>query len=455
MRHAFAIVLSVACVALASEPAEAQSVSSMKKKKARLSCLEMSLVGSIERDQTIPQPFALHSSATPVTPGAVWTHHDAGRSWIGGAVSIGLHGTQVFAESDVNAQSTQLFSVFDVHPPTPVFTDGVSGSERRMLASAEVDDTRVSICQVPFAGDPDARQVVLRKFSGLAGAPDWTHTFEELIDSTSRVGISRDGATIVAALYDDQLGRVRVAVFGPGSSTPLATRPFQVGPGNHLRGFDLSADGSTVVLSAGTTLHVLDTATLEITFSTDTGADFASQAVSGDGSVLAYGGFNSARVLERSGGTYALTHELTPAGSLHCGRLDLSDDGSTLALGWNHHDSFQVVTIQALDVPTKAVTMTEVVIGAGGLQNVVSDLVCSADGERFAVGLWGDGLGHVDELRLYSRSSGAPLATLDTAGSVFDVDLSADGQRAVAASKAVHANAWGSGGRVDLLFLAN
>jgi hypothetical protein len=75
----------------------------------------------------------------------------------------------------------------------------------------------------------------------------------------------------------------------------------------------------------------------------------------------------------------------------------------------------------------------------------------SADGQRFGVGLWGDGAGPVAEARLYSKTQNAPLVTSELGGSVFGVKISADGQRAAYGSKSVHANQFGNGGKIRLL----
>ncbi|HVS17894.1 MAG TPA: hypothetical protein VMT18_04780, partial [Planctomycetota bacterium] len=214
---------------------------------------------------------------------------------------------------------------------------------------------------------------------------------------------------------------------------------------------DLSADGSTLYFSAGTTAYVYDLATHTVTFSTNIGASFDSHAISGDGSVFAFGNFNVMRVWEKSGATYLNTHNVNKLGQVYCAQIDISDDGSTVAAGWYFYATGLSVAVEALDVPTKTITMAQTVTGTGTFQNTIADVSCSADGQRFAVGLWGDQGNLAAELRLYDRNQNAPIATINTPGSIFAVDLSADGQRVVGGSKAVHANTFGNGGRIDLL----
>jgi WD40 repeat protein len=419
---------------------------------ARRTVVDVSPAGAFLREahgRAAPRPATDVAGLT--APGTLWTHTDAGLAWIGNAASIGDRGTQVLVEYDLNNEATELFSVFDANPPTALWSDGSAlGTEARMVASADAVDTHVAIHQV-VVGGPTARQAVLRKYSSGSATPDWSYTFTPVIDDAAKVGISRDGQTIVAALMNDSTFDVEIAVFGPGSGTPLSYTAVPVGANNYLRGFDLSADGSTLYFSAGAIAHVFDVASTSVVFTTGIGASFDSHAISGDGSVFAFGNFNLLSVWQRSSGGYVKAFEATRPGSVYCARVDISDDGSTIGAGWYFYSPGLTVVLETRDVATQSLLMADTVTGTGGYQNVVADVSCSADGARVAFGLWGDQGGLAEEVRLYDRDDPEPVVTFDTPGSVFDIDLSADGQRVVAASKAVHANSLGSGGRIDLV----
>lgn len=400
----------------------------------------------------------VHGLAAPTSTGVdkltasgrVWTYTDGGLAWIARSVAVGDRSSQVFAEFDLNNESANLLSVYDADPPTPVWTDNAPlGTEFRSVASADAVDAHVAIHQVVLNGDITTRQAVLRKYSSGSPTPDWSYTFAPIINAAARVGISRDGQTIVGAVYDNVQGEVLVGVFDAAGNLQSIAGTL-VGTGQFLRGFDLSADGSTLYFSAGVTAYVLDVATQQVLFNTNIGASFDSHAISGDGSVFAFGNFNVMRVFERSGPTYNNTFSVQKTGQVYCARIDVSDDGSTIAAGWYRYATGLTVELEAVDVASQSATMSETVTGSGSFQNVVADVAISADGSRFAVGLWGAELGAVDELRLYDSSQNTPLFTVDTPGSIFDIDLSADGKRLVAGSKAVHANTLGNGGQVDL-----
>jgi len=419
---------------------------------ARQARIEVTPQGAFLRENLGTAPRSLNTSSQPLTAaGLTWSHPDGGQAWIASAVAIGERGTQVFAEYDLNNEAAELLSAFDSDPPTPVWTDGTPlGTEFRSVASADEDDIHVAVDQVVLNNNIQTRQAVVRKYSSVSATPLWSYTFTPVINAASRVGISRDGRRIVAAVMNDSTWEVEIATWGPNSGTPIQYTKVPVGANNYMRGFDLSADGSTLYFSSGVQANVFDIATQAVVFSTNIGASFDSHAISGDGSVFAYGNFNSLSVWERSGATYNNTHTVIKPDQVYCAEIDISDDSSTVAAGWYYYNPGLQVTLEALDVPSKTITMSQTLLGVGGLQNLVSDVSCSADGKRFAVGLWGDA-GTIDEVRVYDRNSATPVVTFNTPGSVFDIDLSADGQRVVAGSKAVHANTLGNGGRVDLV----
>src|SRR5439155_22012207 len=114
---------------------------------------------------------------------------------------------------------------------------------------------------------------------------------------------SRDGPRIVAAVSNYNAGTVDIAVFSPASNVPTSytSVAFAMAP-NEIRGFDLSADGSTLYFSAAANpvnAYIFDIATQAVVFSAQILASFDSHAISGDGSVFAFGNFNTMKVYEK------------------------------------------------------------------------------------------------------------------------------------------------------------
>jgi hypothetical protein len=402
-----------------------------------------------------------------VNPGVVWTKTDGGIHWIGNAVAIGNFDTEVFAEWEFVAGWSQLFSSYDSNPPTALFTDSADhGSENHHVAMAYSTATRATFHSygtfIPPAFVPTFAR--LSKFSDTSSTPDWTYTFPFAPDGWGEaaegmgLGISRDGQTIVVADSNRLTSTVDVAVFSSTSNVPLSYTTIQLGGfNNQIRGFHLSADGSTVLLTSSLTpvnVYVFDVASHSVVFSTPLHKSFDSHAISGDGSVFAFGKFNEMRVYEKVGGVYTNTFVRTVPGYNYCSRIAISDDSNAIAYSFDFYDTWLTVQIEALDLQTQTITMTDVVTATGTLQNVASCMAFSADGEHFAVGLWGDGSGPVAEARLYARDQNAPFGTINLPGSVNGIAISADGTRMVSGSKAGHANNGPTGGAINLFSVA-
>ncbi|MBK7645001.1 MAG: hypothetical protein IPJ19_18475 [Planctomycetes bacterium] len=392
--------------------------------------------------------------------GTLWTRTDGGWGWIGESVSIGNHASEVFAEPEYQSQRAELYSAFDANPPTALWSDtNLPNTDAHHVASADDAGIHVSMRVYGYASPTPYFQ--LSKYSSLsAGAPDWTYAFPTHVAAfSSRVAISRDGQTIVAGACNSTTSTLDIAVFHPDSNVPVSFTSMPLsGTNNFVRAFDLSADGSTLYVADygnGPTpplARIWDVASHSQVFSTPIGATFDSHGISGDGSVFAYGLWSQLVVWKKVAGVYTNIASHSGPGSSYIGYLDVSDDGSTIAYGTTFYLGYQQVLIECFDVASQSVTMSETVTSAvPALQNIVSGVSISADGERFAVGLWGDGSGPVAEARLYSKHQNAPIVTRNLAGSVFGLDISGDGQRAAFASHNIHANISPSGGEIDLL----
>lgn len=393
----------------------------------------------------IPVPVVSQDFAA----GLIWSQSDAGQGWVGQTVALGLHGTLAFAEFDTATDRALLLSVQDTMPLTPLWEDPQvwTSQDAHVNASSEAG-VLVSCRQIPVSGITGPRNVIVSKYSATSSSgPDWEYTFPVPTYGPARALVSRDGSRIVAGMLD-QLGNLRLSIFGPGSGVPSYSTSIPCGP--QLRALLLSGDGSTLYWASGSSANVWDIASHSLVASYLLLTSLDCHAISGDGRVFAYGGFNTVDIFEKqAAGNYLHTHQMTVPGQAVCGKLDISADGSTLVAGFNLWDYDLGVVIRALDVPTKAITMSDTAIGAGALQNIVSDVAVCDDGSRFAVGLWGDQAGLVPELRLYDRDQNVPVLTHDYPGSVYSLDISPNGSRVLVGTKAVHANTYASGGTVD------
>jgi len=141
----------------------------------------------------------------------------------------------------------------------------------------------------------------------------------------------------------------------------------------------------------------------------------------------------------------------------------ISSDGGTLAAGW-YRTSFLQNRVQLFD-PDSPTPLWSYLFATGGgeWQDVPSAMGLTSDGGYLVVGSWGDQLNTNPEVHVFARPLSNPILTVDTPGSVFDVDIieaGGGGAYVTACGKHIHANESGRGGdlysiRVDELIGVN
>ncbi len=389
----------------------------------------------------------------------VWSHESGSgaENWNANVVSIGDHGTQVLTSYGSFTDFTRLFSVFDQSPPSPVWQDaGTVTTQRHRVASAEEADVHATLHDIDSGSAFNTRNVLVHKYSSASSTADWTYTFPEITNGheATAVHVSKDGQRIVAMMHNIYQNETDIAVFGPDSGVP--THFYSIGLNTPMVANLLSADGSTIYLRSNTKVVLFDLNTGLIRHENIVfGGVPYSDAIAGDGSVYAYSTYTNIKVYREVAGEFVDPEVITVPGDNYCAQLGISDDGSILALGFNYYDQWLRVRVQARSLVTGDVLLDESLQGGGSLQNLISALSLSADGERLAIGLWGDEDDLVPEVSVYSTSEGMQIASFETPGSVNSVDFSDDGSKLVVASKKTHANTVASGGRIDLYHIGS
>jgi hypothetical protein len=82
--------------------------------------------------------------------------------------------------------------------------------------------------------------------------------------------------------------------------------------------------------------------------------------------------------------------------------------------------------------------------GSGSFQDTVQGAQASADGSLFAVASWGLQDNAHPEVQVFDRDLNL-VGSIDTPGSPFSIDMTADGLYVVVGGKHVHANTFGNG----------
>ena len=351
---------------------------------------------------------------------------------------------------------SRLFSATDANPAAPIWENQVSVLTYNQR-SASADETDVYVTLHDQALTTSTRRLFLRRFRSGSSTPEWTYEVPSITNTHDLfdVAVSQDGERIVVVTVNSSSTNTDVYVFGPDSPTPTMSTSVPIF--GFLRAFDLSADGSRLIIGSDLFAKVIDT---------DSGAEVDSVtlsmspltlAISGDGESIAIGGQNALVVYAMNdSGRYRQLFANVLEGTWFCRAADISAGGETLACAFVGYGSSRGVRTYAYDMQrsileeTGVETMSYSKVFTGALSNGIADLEVSTTGDVFAVGTWGDANGDVPEVLVFQSDKNAPLYTHDLPGSVQALDLSGDGKRLAVASKSVHNNTAGSGGRLDL-----
>jgi hypothetical protein len=324
------------------------------------------------------------------------------------------------------------------------FNSGNSG-----VAAAKAAD-RLAFMESNAPGN-DFRQHAFTSNSN--GTPDWSFPYPvsdpNLPANSRKVATSRDGSTIAAVVSDSVTQNSTLYVFdaNTGAVRLSWTDPLR------MNGVELTDDGSIALVTQDNRAALVDTSTGNILFSvTGSGAGNIFYRVSGDGQVFVVGGF-SFDVYAFNGTTYTRVIHFSQANFWFGGACAISRDGSTAGtFGSNFANNWLNGVVYLFDVASGTMLGSYPVNGSGMYQGTPVGAGSNDDGSVMAFASWGTEFHDWPEVMVFDRSVQL-IGQINFPGSAFSVDVSSDGQYVVGGSKAVHANQFGSGGRVELIQL--
>jgi len=324
------------------------------------------------------------------------------------------------------------------------FNSGNSG-----VAAAKAAD-RLGFMESNAAGN-DFRQQ--RFTSNSNGTPDWSFPYPvsdpNLPANSRKIATSRDGSTIAAVVSDSVTQDSTLYVFDAttGAVRLSWTDPLRMG------GVELTDNGSIALVTQDNHAALVDTSTGNIVFSvTGSGAGNIFYRVSGDGEVFVVGGF-SCDVYVFNGTTYIRVIHFSQANFWFGGACAVSRDGSTVGtFASNFANNWLNGVVYLFDVASGNVLGSYPVSGTGMYQGTPVGAGSNDDGSVTAFASWGTQFHDWPEVMVFNRSVQL-IGQINFPGSAFSVDVSSNGQYVVGGSKAVHANQFGSGGRVELIQL--
>ena len=288
--------------------------------------------------------------------------------------------------------------------------------------------------------------------STSAGVPDWSFPFPvsdpNLPASSRKVAVSYDGSTVAAVVSDSVTQNSTLYVFEADTGEIRTSRTDAL----RMNAVDLTDDGSVALVTEDNLAVLVDTSNGNTIFSVaGSGAGNVFYRISGDGNVFVTNGF-SLDVYKFDGTTYQRVIHFGQANNWFGGASIVSRDGSTVGSFAGNFTNWLSGEVFLFDVASAQMIGSYPVSGTGAFQGTPVGAESNDNGTVMAFASWGTEFHDWPEVMVFNRNVDL-IGQIDFPGSAFGVDVSADGQYVVGSSKAVHANTFGSGGRIELIQL--
>ncbi len=380
----------------------------------------------------------LRAGPTRGALGILWTYDDIVHpAPVPESVALSTITGSAWVGQDLNSQRLQRFLIHGDGTPA-MEIPGVAGSDVAVAAAKDAD-------LAVWVSETDT--VTITAYNSLSTTPLWDVPiplpYTNINVHSTRV--SRDGAIVCCAVRDDgppEATRLFILDGATGAELEVWDYP------DRVDGIDLTDDGSLCLVKQGTNGRLIDTATAaEVFTGTVTGVG-GGWSISGDGEVFALGGFTEMVVYKKSGPIYTPVI-VFPSAEESFEEVAVSADGSTVGAMAVNFMNFLDTTTYIFDMASESLIGQYETFGTGVHQDFPSAAAVSDDGSVIALGSWGTQGNDHPEVMVLDRCANL-IGSIDSAGSIMSLDLSADGAYVLAGSKSVHANVTGSGGTVTM-----
>ncbi|MCX6304487.1 MAG: carboxypeptidase regulatory-like domain-containing protein [Bacteroidetes bacterium] len=416
----FAILIAISGYSQTREP----------KAQRMVTTFEKSTEVEFQPGKNIPQTLFPVPAASPLTPSLNWQATDAAA--IDNCVKVSSQSQKTAAGWGLNNQRLSLYGSSNVPDWEVPFT--ISGWDE--VIDMTEDGTRI------VNGVNDQVEI----YGPGSALPVWAATLSRTVRG---VQIRNDGQQVfVAAVNQATQDSSFIYCFNVGQGTPAWVKSFA---GNYTA-LVLSKSGNRLLLGeyggVNNKLFVLNTATGAQIFQT-VFADQYPPAISDDGKYIVSGDFSGHVFLleySETAATYSERWNYTVNGaSTWVAGMGISGDGSTIAVGTliftaaGGYDGELYVFNNYSPVPLWIYP---------NMGDMVQCVDLSSDGSVIAAAGWGPVNNSSPDILLFRKQSNVPFLSVNSPGSNFCLDLSADGKQCVAGGKAIHARAFGSGGKL-------
>jgi len=363
------------------------------------------------------------------------------------ADGVSIDANNVWGAWILNGARLSIYAITGNGTPAWDFSSFNSGNSG--VAAAKGAD-RVGFMESNAAGN-DFRQHGFRSNSN--GTPDWSFQYPvsdpNLPASSKKVAASRDGSTIAAVVSDSVTQNSTLYVFDAATGAIRRTWTDSL----RMEAVALTDNGSIALVTQDNRAILIDTATGNTVFSvTGSGAGLIYYRISGDGGVFVVGGFNF-DVYAFNGTTYNRVIHFTHANFWFGGASAVSRDGSTVGtFAGDFANNWLSGEVFLFDVPSGNLLGSYPVSGTGSYSGTPIGADSSDNGLVMAFASWGTQFHDWPEVMVFNRNVQL-IGQINFPGSAFSAGVSSDGQYVVGGAKAVHANQFGSGGRIELIQL--
>jgi hypothetical protein len=357
----------------------------------------------------------------------------------------------IFTSSRLAMTPEVVFAGTWLNPPReaqyiPFIGDGTPDWTQAGTSEVYVDASRdgSTLAAIDYDG---SSACTVYKWSPGNSTPEWSYVINGARPGANNpVAISADGSTIAILVTDAATTTATLYWFDQASNVPLGIYTGDTGYfGRNLVISDNGAYMAFIGLAYG---YVVERDTANVRFSQSMGATNDPIAISGDGQYLVYG-WSTLYCRQWDGSQYSIIWTRPGGSGKYLSQIALSDANGVLATTWTSSGS-RLITVDLHDVTSSTPIWTyQYDLASGSYQEIAMDVDITHDGSYFAIASMGDEFNTNDEVHVFSSAASAPIATLDTPGSMFDVDIALgddDALYVAACGKNVHANESGRGG---------
>ncbi|KQC06091.1 MAG: hypothetical protein APR54_07705 [Candidatus Cloacimonas sp. SDB] len=283
-------------------------------------------------------------------------------------------------------------------------------------------------------------ELLLKFFTPESSIPIWVNTLSfSIVD----LALDPSGTGVYLIYYNSGNNQSHVEYYSLGVAEPVWSVLI---PGN-CQTLDISGDGSTLIFTQYGELDnmfVLDSADGSFIFTAPEYNQYP-PAISYDASVIVngdYGGYVYVYEYNNELETYEEAWNFSVGGDSWVVGMAISADGSTIAVGTL---KFLPTSFDGEIYLFNRYSPTPLWIYENTGDEVIAIDICD-DGSLIAAASYGPLNHSTADFFLFRRESNIPVFEINTSGSFFAVDISADGSSCAVAGKAVHAREMGNGG---------